>query len=302
MRKMWTPFPLIVAVGLVAVGLVATAIAANTADWSVAQASGKVSIVMTGAQPVALTKGAVLTAGGILTTGPQSRALLSRDQETMVIGANAAVAIPSGPLNSQFTTVLESAGLVEYTVDKQNVQHFAVETPYLAAVVKGTQFSVEVTPNGGTVSVTRGVVEVTALATGDVTEVTAGQIVTVANDGALATSGEGRPPTVAHGTPRRPLVAFGIPAGGPATPGNGNDLRASVGVGNGKAGNGAGNSGAVNGNARINASNHGAEVSADAGGGGASVSASNHGAEVSASVGGGGASVDAGPVHIGLGR
>ena len=43
------------------------------------------------------------------------------------------------------------AGSILLDVEKRNVQHFEVETPYLAAVVKGTQFRVTVGPTGSRV-------------------------------------------------------------------------------------------------------------------------------------------------------
>ncbi len=143
----------------------ATDVAAG-ADWSVAQMSGRVTIAVAGAQAVALKRDTVLHSGGVLRTGAASRALLMRNTEAMSVGPNAAIAIPGSGNNSGFTTILQNGGVVTFNVDKRNVQHFSVETPYLAAVVKGTEFSVEVTPAGSAVRVNRGVVEVTALRNG----------------------------------------------------------------------------------------------------------------------------------------
>lgn len=42
----------------------------------------------------------------------------------------------------------------------ENVQHFAVQTPFLAAVVKGTKFTVVSSKTGAEVAVQRGNVEV----------------------------------------------------------------------------------------------------------------------------------------------
>ena len=307
---------------LLAVILVAGAVDARAADWSVAQMSGRVSISVGAAQPVALTRGAVLPAGGILTTGPASRALLARNEETMVVGANTAIAVPPGSTNRQYTTILEKTGVVEFTVEKQNVQHFAVETPYLAAVVKGTQFTVEVTPSAGTVRVTRGVVEVTALATGYVTSITAGQSVTVRADGTLELAGAGPRPTVYQGTPRAPIVdlQFALNGGG----GGGFGLFAglggvatSLGLGPASVEASLGSDGAS-----ASVSLGGAAIEASVGDGGVSVSASTGLADTSISVapggvdldvstgsagvaidvgGGGSVSVDLGPIHLGLG-
>jgi hypothetical protein len=168
--------------------------------------SGAVTITVQGAQPVALRRGASLPSGGILTTGPTGRALLVRAEETMIVGPNAAIAIPQGSNNRQFTTILANSGVVEFSVDRKNVQHFAVETPYLAALVKGTQFSVEVTRTGATVQVTSGTVEVTAHATGQFASLTAGQVATVDSNGVFAIGGLLPRPTVFQGIRRGPVV------------------------------------------------------------------------------------------------
>ena len=67
--------------------------------------------------------------------------------------ANAA---PSGGLMQIF----EQLGNVVFSVKKNKAPHFGVSTPYLAAVVKGTTFSVTVDASGASVQVVEGAVEV----------------------------------------------------------------------------------------------------------------------------------------------
>jgi hypothetical protein len=187
--------------------------AAQAAEWSVAQMSGAVVITVTGAQPVALTAGATLPAGGTLTTGPAGRALLVRNKETIVVGPNSAIAIPEGSRDAKYTTILQKAGVVEYLAEKKNVRHFAVETPYLAAAVKGTEFIVTVTRLGGSVEVQKGSVEVQALANGQVTLLEPGQAVHVGLFGGLSLSGAAPLPAVLPGTPREAVVELSTVAG-----------------------------------------------------------------------------------------
>ena len=66
-------------------------------------------------------------------------------------------------------------GEILLDVEKRNVKHFEVSTPYLAAVVKGTQFSVTVDETGSNVKVLRGKVEVANLRTGQFVLVKPGQ-------------------------------------------------------------------------------------------------------------------------------
>jgi hypothetical protein len=153
--------------------------------------SGDVVIRVAGAQPAALTTGATLPPGGILSTGAGSRAMLVRDEEQIIVGPNATIAIPPGSNDSEFTRILQTAGVVEFTVEKQNVMHFAVVTPMLAAVVKGTHFSVGAFSTTGAVKVASGRVQVTALASGQMTDVLGGQLVEIRSGGGMSLSGQG---------------------------------------------------------------------------------------------------------------
>ena len=51
---------------------------------------------------------------------------------------------PGAKKSELSTTIIQQAGSILLEVEKRNVKHFQVETPYLAAVVKGTQFRVTV--------------------------------------------------------------------------------------------------------------------------------------------------------------
>ena len=56
--------------------------------------------------------------------------------------------------------MIEDFGNVVFMIKKKMTPHFEVKTPYLAAVVKGTTFSVGVTPSGASVQVLEGAVDV----------------------------------------------------------------------------------------------------------------------------------------------
>jgi hypothetical protein len=136
----------------------AGSIAAADAAWMVTRSSGQVWIG-NGAQKVSLRSQADLPNGATLTTGANGRVMLTRSKEVMTIGPNAVVTIPADNMFG-FTTILQYAGEVEFDVEKRNVRHFEVETPFLAAVVKGTHFVVRVNQAGTKVSVSRGIVGV----------------------------------------------------------------------------------------------------------------------------------------------
>ena len=73
------------------------------------------------------------------------------------------------------TTIIHQSGSILLDVEKRNVKHFEVETPYLAAVVKGTQFRVTVEQGAARVDVVRGQVEVTDFKSGQFAMVQPGQ-------------------------------------------------------------------------------------------------------------------------------
>ena len=97
------------------------------------------------------------------------------------------------------------------TLEKRNVKHFEVNTPYLAAVVKGTQFRVSVDEKGAKVNVERGKVEVSNLSTGRFVLVQPGQTALVNLKGVgqssqLQLTGSGPKAKIQQGSPRKPLV------------------------------------------------------------------------------------------------
>jgi hypothetical protein len=240
--------------------LFALVVGAAAADWSVVKMSGNVVVEVAGARPVSLTTGEVLPAGGTLTTGENSRAVLMRGQQQMIVGSNAVVAIPAGSTDSQFTTVLQKAGVVEFSVDKRNVQHFAVQTPYLAAVVKGTHFAVGVFKASGVVKVASGLVQVTDLLTGEFVDVAPGQQATAKLGGELSVTGEGKIAPIQQGAPfgggARAATGLGVGIGiGPTVSAavKGVGAATALGLGNGSSNASNGSSNASNGSG--NASN-----------------------------------------------
>src|SRR5204863_2995848 len=121
------------------------------------------------------------------------RVLLVRGEETILISPNSVVGLPAEKKDGLSTTIIQQAGSILLEVEKRNVKHFEVETPYLAAVVKGTQFSVTVNAGSTKVGVVRGQVEVSDFRTGQIAQVMPGQAATAFahGNGGLALSGTG---------------------------------------------------------------------------------------------------------------
>jgi hypothetical protein len=191
--------------------------AAAEEAWRVQRSSGEVWIGHAGAQPVALTSAAAVNPGDRLRTGPNGRVLLVRGVETILISPNSTIGVPAQSRDGT-TTIFQESGSILLEVEKKAQNHFEVETPYLVAVVKGTQFQVSVDRAGSKVDVISGQVEVADLRSGQVALVLPGQIARVLGDGApgLSLSGSGILNQIKEGQPRAPRVPSAVPTEGAA--------------------------------------------------------------------------------------
>jgi FecR protein len=176
---------------------------AQEAVWRVTKTSGEVWLTSSNVQPVALAGNTIVKPGDTVRTGPNGRVLLTRGAETMLISANSIVGLPAEKRDGLSTTISQQAGSILLDVEKRNVQHFEVVTPYLAAVVKGTQFRVTIGRNNSQVDVLRGQVEVTDYKTGQYALVNPGQVASTSNRGAggLSLRGSGPLLPIRQGSP-----------------------------------------------------------------------------------------------------
>src|SRR3569833_2853143 len=156
-------------------GMASGASAADDGVWSVSKSSGEVWIAADGVQPVSLGQEGTLMAGETIRTGRNGRVMLVRGEETILISPNSVVGLPAEKKEGLSTAIIQQAGSILLEVEKRSVKHFEVETPYLAAVVKGTQFSVTVGAGSTKVGVLRGQVEVSDFKTGQIAHVMPGQ-------------------------------------------------------------------------------------------------------------------------------
>ncbi len=299
---------------------------AFAAEWVITRISGTVYLVAPGIQAHRARKGMALHKGHTIATRKGARAVLQRGNDSITVGPNTEFALSQYRSNDSQTTLLQRKGTIDVDVETRGRPFFRVETPYLAAVVKGTRFSVTVTGNESQVSVQRGVVGVQDLASGQQSDLRAGQSVQSAPGkfNGLKSVGKTRA-AIQQGTPGKP--SFGdtpaslSPASSNAqnTATSGRDNAAS---GNGNANASSGNSGdrGPSGNANGNSSgNSGANSGGSSGGntgsgsgnsgsagasnsGGASAGASAGGASAGASAGNGGANANAGGTGASAGR
>ena len=209
----------ILAMALV-LGAASSACAAEDGVWSVSKSSGEVWIATTGAEQVSLKQEEVLKPGDTIRTGRNGRVLLVRGEETILVSPNSVIGLPTEKKEGLSTTILQQAGSILLEVEKRNVKHFEVETPYLAAVVKGTQFSVTINAASTSVDVRRGQVEVSDFKSGQIAQVMPGQVATAFAHGkpGLSLSGSGMLNPIEQGKPRAssiervPVPKSGLPA------------------------------------------------------------------------------------------
>ena len=215
---MWCAFA-----AVLTLGMASGALAAEDGVWSVSKAAGEVWVATNGAQQVSLNQQDALKPGDTIRTGRNGRVLLVRGEETILISPNSVVGLPAETKEGLSTTIIQQAGSILLEVEKRNVKHFEVETPYLAAVVKGTQFSVTVNAGSTRVGVLRGQVKVSDFKTGQIAQVMPGQAATAFEHGkpGLSLSGAGTFNPIEHGKPRASTIErIPVPKSGLSAPRN----------------------------------------------------------------------------------
>lgn len=154
-----------IAVGFCAALLFATtsnAALAQSLTWRISEAAGAVSVRRGDALRPAV-RDAVLAPGDAVVTGAGGRAVLVHDRDFVTVSANSRVTVPASQEASGFTQIIQNIGNAIFRIEKLKTPHFGVKTPYLAAVVKGTTFSVTVDGTGTSLQVVEGAVEVATL-------------------------------------------------------------------------------------------------------------------------------------------
>ena len=147
---------------LSALFFVATPALAKSPNWVVSQRSGDVRVVHRGLQPASVRVNTSLAPGDVVMTGATGRATLSRGADYIVVAPQSELRLPAEAQPGGFTRVVQRLGTMLFKVKHTGVPHFAVDTPMLAAVVKGTTFTVIVDKDRSAVQVIEGAVQVVA--------------------------------------------------------------------------------------------------------------------------------------------
>ncbi|MEQ1618475.1 MAG: FecR family protein [Terricaulis sp.] len=146
---------------------------AQQVSWRVIAREGVVRVRQPGQDLADAMVNQTLRAGTAVTTGADSRATLQNGAQRIVMTPNSRMTIAPDS-NDGMTRILQDLGSLLFQVDRRDAQHFRVETPLLAAVVKGTTFTVSTGVEQDLVHVSQGLVEVRANDGGAVNDVAAG--------------------------------------------------------------------------------------------------------------------------------
>lgn len=248
-------------------------------DWVAQKLRGTVLVLVDGTW-IKLERGGIVPDDRVIRT-LGGRITLTRGAETIELGPNTQIQIFDEEGRKPFTRVKEYFGRVAVEAEVRQVQHFAVQTPHLVAVVKGTRFVVISDETSSEVSVKRGSVAVQSAETQTNVVLSVGQSAEAGLDMALEVSGKGQLPDVldANGKPVQPGAAAdgasessnagGNSGNGGGNSGNGGNAGGGGGGnsgngGGGNSGNGGGNSGNGGGNGGGN-SGKSVDIDVDAG-------------------------------------
>ena len=108
-------------------------------EWIVNRLRGSAQF-LSGGQWMDLSRGLAIGDGASVRTGGDGRVGLARGAETIELEPGTEIFLHEG--EGKLTSVVQKSGVVAVDVERRNVQHFSVQTPFLAAVVKGTKFIV----------------------------------------------------------------------------------------------------------------------------------------------------------------
>jgi hypothetical protein len=181
---------------------------AQDRSWKVGKWSGEVTLRTAAGVELHNLDGATVGPGDRVTTGPGSRVMMTRGGDTILMSENSVLEVPLTEKEGVTPTILQPGGSVSFDVEPRPVQHFIVETPHLAAVVKGTQFTVQAENRTSRVDVSRGAVEVADMRSGQFASIQANRHASNA-DGAtpgLLIGGEAPLPMIRQAAPRKPVL------------------------------------------------------------------------------------------------
>jgi hypothetical protein len=179
---------------------------AEDETWTVTEVMGAASVVSPMVAGHAVKKGEMLAPGATLTTGADGKVVFGDGKTQVTVNSNSRLTMPADPSDTM-TRFAQDLGSVFFKVEKRPMQHFEVQTPLIAAVVKGTQFTVTAGAMEHAVDVTEGLVEVVAMTGGQKELVPAGKSARVRSDAPAKLKLAGDPQSLGGGAITRAIGA-----------------------------------------------------------------------------------------------
>lgn len=154
---------------------------AQEPSWRMTSQAGEVRVLLPGhsVRPARLNE--TIPEGSVVITSANSSAVIENGLQRMTMSANSRLTITQ-PRADGMTRIFQDVGTVLFQVDHRNSPHFRVETPLLAAIVKGTTFRVINHRMYDSVVVESGLVEVDANEGDETRDVPTGNAVTIARN------------------------------------------------------------------------------------------------------------------------
>ncbi|KPH04903.1 hypothetical protein CO657_07025 [Rhizobium acidisoli] len=181
--------------------LLPTAVFADADDWRVVKATDQVKYTVDRTNWQDLRAGEVVPNRAWVSTGPRGRVQLARGVESITFQPNTLAAICTNESAAMKTQIYQQVGSLDLEIEKRRQPHTSVQTPYLAAVVKGTIFHVTTDRTKASVAVDRGLVQVTSFASGQRSNVAPGQSATVDKKAGMTVAGRLSKPEITSVAP-----------------------------------------------------------------------------------------------------
>jgi hypothetical protein len=150
--------------------------AAATNAIVVEQISGEVDVKSSGATR-SVDIGSDIELPSLITTGSDGNLSLRQNRTGVVIAPESEVEIPATAGDGQLIArMIQHRGQAFYDVEPRPIEKLRIETPFMVAVVKGTQFSVAIGEEQTTISLFEGLLELRSIDDQQVIEISAGEI------------------------------------------------------------------------------------------------------------------------------
>jgi len=159
------------------------ALAQDGPNWIVTEISGQVHEQSASGTSPSLARGDALKEGHVIETGSDARLVLMHGKDLVTVSPNSEFRIPPSADPGERINFIQTLGTILYRVEHRPTRGFEVDTPALAAVVKGTVFTVTAGKSADSVHVAGGAVQVTSLTSHEVALVHPGEVAIVSSAG-----------------------------------------------------------------------------------------------------------------------